>query len=161
MPTENQTSAIGKHLELHLQLQTSSTEDSPKVKSKTCPKQLETIHITAPHSHCLFTDADASPARSKNTLVPWSSEFHSEPRGESKTPTYSLETSCTELPKLQDWFSKHQFTSRFKTSHSDLWILHCIRDEAIWQHSVAPAIDHDVSLIHRIDAIQEEDSPSL
>ena len=145
MQTETRHRQLGNILNCtcnckHLHLKTVQ-----KSSPKHVQKQLETIHITAPHSHCLFTDADASPARSKNTLVPWSSEFHSEPRGESKTPTYSLETSCTELPKLQDWFSKHQFASRYKTSHSDLWILHCIRDETVGQHSMTPSIDDDVS----------------
>ena len=128
-----------------MQLQTSSTENSPKVKSKTCPKtnwkQFRSLSLTS----LLFTGVDGALARSKNTLFLWSSEFHSEPRGESKIPTYSLENFLYRASQFTGLGSKTPVQIKIQKSHSNLWILHCIRDETIGQHTVSPAADHYIS----------------
>ena len=124
----------------HLQLKTVQ-KSSPKTCPKTNWKQFRSLPLTS----LLFTGVDGALARSKNTLFLWSSEFHSEPRGESKIHTYSLENFLYRASPFTGMGSKTPNTQTIQKSHLQLWILNCVRNETIWQHTVSPAADHYIS----------------
>ena len=146
MQTENQTSAIGKHLELHLQLQTASTEDSPKVKSKNMSKNNWKQFTSLPLTLTVFSPMPMP--RLPDPRIPWflgAQSFTVNLEVSPKHPPILWKLPVQSFPSYRTGFQNTSSHLDSKTSHSDLWILHCIRDKAIWQHSVTPAIDHDVS----------------